>query len=412
MQRLSVPWGLWYSKAPFEMTFPDEWEIIRCAMRDGPDVSDAQIEEAFLHPIGTQPLSEMAKGRKSAAIAVDDMTRPTQAYRILPILLRHLEKAGLSRKDVTIVIALGAHRSMDKKDMVKKLGEEIVQTMAIYNHHPYEHLLHVGKSSRGTDIYVSRFFADADLKIGLSFITPHPMAGFGGGGKIILPGLGGIDTLEQNHRPGVRGVSGGIGFVEGNEVRAEIEDVARKVGLEFSINVVGNSSAQTAGIFAGDLVAAHRKAVELATRVYATPAPPLLDIGIFNAWPKDSEFLQAVNAFNVWRTGYRDLVRKGGAVIISSACSEGRGFHGLMSKGMRLYMKVNERGHVANIFQDRRVCFFSPNATLPDLRDYYAEEVQLFNEWSSLIEELKRHYPAGSKVGVFPCSTLQYLVES
>lgn len=412
MQRVSVPWGLWYCEAPFEMTFPDEWNVTHCAMKGGPDISDREIEEAFLHPIGTKSLAKVAQGRKNAAIAVDDMTRPTQAYRILPIMLRYLEFAGLSRKDVTIVIALGAHRSMDRKDMVKKLGKEIVETMSIYNHHPYEYLVHMGKSSRGTDIYVNRFFAEADLKIGLSFITPHPLAGFGGGGKIVLPGLGGIDTLEQNHRPGVRGVAGGIGFVEGNEVRAEIEDVARKVGLEFSVNVVGNPLAQTAGIFAGDLVAAHRKAVELATKVYATLAPPLLDIGIFNAWPKDSEFLQAVNAFNVWRSGYRDLVRKGGAVVISSACSEGRGFHGLMARGMRLYMKVNERGHVANIFKGRRIYFFSPNATLPDLRDYYAEEVRLFKEWPSLIQELKQHYPTGSQVGVFPTSTLQYLVES
>jgi nickel-dependent lactate racemase len=227
MQRVSVPWGLWYGKTPFEMTFPDEWKVANCAMKGGPDISDRQIEEVFLHPIGTKPLAELARGRKIAAIAVDDMTRPTQTYRILPIMLRHLETAGLSRKDVTIVIALGAHRSMDKKDMVKKLGEEIVETMSIYNHHPYEYLVHMGKSGRGTDIYVNRFFAEADLKIGLSFITPHPMAGFGGGGKIVLPGLGGIDTLEQNHRPGVRGVSGGIGFVEGNEVRVEMEDVAR-----------------------------------------------------------------------------------------------------------------------------------------------------------------------------------------
>jgi nickel-dependent lactate racemase len=412
MQKLSVPWGLWYGETPFEMTFPDQWRVISCAMKDAPDIADEQIREALLQPLETPPLSELARGRKDAVIAVDDMTRPTQAYRILPIIIQQLEEGGLQAHRVTIVIALGAHRSLDLRDMVKKLGQQIVESMAIYNHHPYENLAYLGKSSRGTDIYVNRFFAEADLKIGLSFITPHPLAGFGGGGKIVLPGLGGIDTLEQNHRPGVRGVSGGIGFVEGNEVRAEIEEVARRVGLEFSINVVGNSRGQTAGIFAGDLVAAHRAAVDLAMKVYATPAPPLLDIAVFNAWPKDSEFLQAVNAFNVWRTGYRELVRKGGAVVISSACSEGRGYHGLMAKGMRLYMKVNERGHVADIFRQRRVYFFSPRATRPDLRDYYAEEVQLFKQWPDLIEELSRNYGPGSLVGVFPCSTLQYLVDS
>ena len=187
MHRVSVPWGLWYGKTPFEMTFPDEWKVTRCAMRDGPDISDTQIEEAFLHPIGTQPLSELAKGRKNAAIAVDDMTRPTQAYRILPILLRHLEKAGLSRKDVTIVIALGAHRSMDKKDMVKKLGEEIVQTMSIYNHHPYEHLSPCGQV-RPRDRHLCQSFfcrCRSEDRTQLHYPAPH----------------GGIRGRRQDHPP-------------------------------------------------------------------------------------------------------------------------------------------------------------------------------------------------------------------
>ena len=71
------------------------------APADGPALSDAQIARAFAEPIGavnlTLRIAEMARGKKSAAIVVDDLSRPTPAATVIPFLLRELTGAGVPK---------------------------------------------------------------------------------------------------------------------------------------------------------------------------------------------------------------------------------------------------------------------------------------------------------------------------
>ena len=411
MKSVHVPWKSWYGNEQFELTFPDTWDVETAAMQDAPDISDEAIRRAFLEPIGTPMLSNLAKGKKTAVIAVDDLSRPTQAYRMIPPLLDELHAGGIQDENIIFIMALGAHRVMMREDLIKKLGSEIVEKFAVYNHNPYENLVSFGNSDLGTPIQVNRFFVEADLKIGVGFITPHPLAGFGGGGKIVLPGLGGIDTLEKNHDAVLTGqFKSGVTIIEGNAQRQDLEDVARKVGLDLIINSVGTSTGGTAGVFVGDLVKAHRKAVELACEVYATKAPREADIGVFNAYPKDTDFIQALNALNVWDLADRMLVKEGGVIVLTTACPEGKGYHMLSSKGMRLYKLSNtSSAHRREITGKRRMIIFSPDVNRYDIYDRVTKDVGFYTRWDDLLGELSKKYPAKCRVAVYPCSTLQYI---
>ena len=53
------------------------------------------IEKAFSQPIGSDPLSQILKGCKNVLILVDDYTRTTPVQKILPRLLKELEKGGI-----------------------------------------------------------------------------------------------------------------------------------------------------------------------------------------------------------------------------------------------------------------------------------------------------------------------------
>ncbi len=413
MKKVEIPWGCWRGAKSLPLTFPNNWKVSLAPMEDGPDVSQAEIAKAFRNPIGQETIRRMAEGKKSAAIAVDDLTRPTQAYRFLPFVVEELNQAGIRDENIRIIMAVGCHRPLMKRDQEKKLGKKMANRFAVYNHHPFENVVDVGTTSRGTPVRINRIFIESEFKIGVGFITPHPIAAFGGGGKIVIPGLGSIDTIEKNHTPAFMGKIGNTGFSKGydinsNELRLDIEEGARIAGLNAIVNSVGTSEGKTAGVFVGDLVQAHRAAVELARAVYVTEPPCDVDVGIFNAFPEDTELVQAQKALNVW-TGNETcrLVREGGKVVVATASSDGLGFHSLADRGMRLYAPVGHRKSVSSIFGSRKIIVFSPNCSPKDLLERYPEQVIIRNTWGDVLEELKDGSSAQS-VSVFPNGSLQY----
>jgi len=310
-------------------------------------------------------------------------------------------------------MAVGCHRPLMKADQEKKLGKKMANRFRVINHHPYENLVDLGKTSRGTPVQIDRYFMEADLKIGVGFITPHPIAGFGGGGKIVIPGLGSMETIQANHYPAFTGAIGATGFSAGydlsqNALRQDMEEGARMAGLNLIVNSVGTTEGKTACVFVGDVVQAHRAAVECARSIYVTEAPEEVDIGIFNAFPEDTELCQARKALNVWTGNMkRRLVREGGKVVIASATSDGLGFHSLTDPGMRMFQMVDEGKSFAEIFRGRKVIVFSPNCSPADLYTRYPRSTMIRNRWEDVLEELKEGNTVQS-VAVFPNGSLQY----
>ena len=75
------------------------------------DVS-ALVERALTQPVGSPSLQQLAHHGQLVAILVDDYTRRTPAYQILPPLLEELHSAGVERGNVRLVMAPGSHRPM------------------------------------------------------------------------------------------------------------------------------------------------------------------------------------------------------------------------------------------------------------------------------------------------------------
>jgi lactate racemase len=413
MKSVAIPWGSWYRKKPLTLSFPTKWKVRVVSMADGPDVGRAEMRRAFADPIGQEPIRRLAEGKQTAAIAVDDLTRPTQAYRLLPFILDELHQGGVRDENIKIIMAIGCHHPMLKADLEKKLGKQIANRYPVYNHHPYENCVDLGFTSGGTPVQIDRFFLEADVRIGVGFITPHPTAGFGGGGKIVIPGLGSMETIVKNHTPAFLGKVGGTGLAGGdldsNALRLDMEEGARMAGLQVIVNTVGTSAGKTAGVFVGDLVKAHRAAVDLARKVYLTEAPLEADVGLFSAFPEDTELLQATKALNVW-TGkiHHQLVRQGGTVIIASASSEGLGFHSLSDRGMRLHRRADHTAAMKEIMRGRKVIVFSPTCSRAELLEKYDDRVILCNTWDEVLVHLG-DAKGSQTVSIYPNGSLQYL---
>ena len=247
---------------------------------------------------------------------------------------------------------------MTRPEYVRKVGAEVVARYEYMNHNPFEHLVDVGTTSRGTKVAVNKYYADADLRISLSSVIPHASAGFGGGAKLVLPGVCSIETIAYHHGT----FDGERVQIEGNVFRADCEESARLADHDFSVNVVVNRDMKVAGLFAGDLVAAHRAAVRLARDLYMVPAAPDADLTIVSGHPQDSEFLQAGKALGEY--GAPATARPDGVVLFAAAATLGFGVHYLGERRRRgLPLGEPGTGPRASELGDREVVVYSPGVT-------------------------------------------------
>lgn len=373
-------------------------------MKGANALSNEEIKQRLHNPIGTLTLKELAKNKKDAVVVVEDISRPTMLEPILKVVLADLNEVGIEDDQITLIYALGGHRPMMKHDSIKKLGKEICDRINIENHHPYENTFYIGKSKKGTPIYLNKTYHDADLKISIGTLVPHPLAGFGGGAKVILPGICGIQTLEANHQAGVRGIGIGLGIV--SELRKDIESACHKAGLDFSINVVSNMDRKIAGIFAGHFIKAHREAMRVAKETFATSLPPKLklDIGFFNLYPEDTEFSQALKGLNFYLSAKR-FIKREGAVILMTAATEGRGFHSLQGEtGAKLYQNWGESIIFKAVLRKMKFGIFCPNINQYDVFHYYPKTTIFTKSFKEMVKKLERLYGKSVKAGIFPSS--------
>jgi hypothetical protein len=212
-------------------------------------------------------------------------------------------------------------------------------------------------------------------------------------------------------RSGVTG-KGNTALISGQEdLRRDMENVARKAGLHFSVNIVGTSDGKTAAVYAGDPVEAHRAAVDKADQTYATKVPKDLDIAVFNAYPIDTEFMQCGNASNMRNDTEYNIIKPGGTFVIVTAGSEGRGTHFLSEPGMQLYTTVDKLHPNAASLRDRKLAVFCPNVSRSDVDDFFSGSPPHSTTWEQTIACLEENDGEGTRVGVFPCASMQIAYE-
>jgi len=396
VKTFKVPWAAWREPEYLELQFPDSWNVSICKMNcaEDPELTEKQIRECITNPIGTPKLSELAKGKNSV----------TPVSKIMPFILEELEEAKITRNQITILLAIGGHRPMNRHDCILKLGKDIVDTINIENHHPYENLTHFGESSIGTHIDVNTTYCNADLRIAIGGVIPHPLAGFGGGAKIVLPGVCGIRTLEGNHSAGMKGIGTGIGIM--TDIRKDIEEIADKVGLDFSINAILSETGNIVDLTSGHFRNAHRKAMELAKKAYATKLTLNNNICFLNLFPEDSELNQSLKGFNIFYTAPDNILNKNSSVVLMSSSYEGRGYHSLIAEtGAKLFQRIKGGPGWKRLTRESKVYFFSPNISESDLYHFFPGSVKLFDNWNLLIEDLTKTYGYSPNAAVIPCSS-------
>jgi lactate racemase len=320
---MKVP--LSYGRGQLEIEFPaDRTTVIEPA--PAPPLADerAAILGALDRPIGAAPLRDWLKPNAAVCILFTDVTRATPNHRLIPWLLEYLRASGVAREQITLINQLGTHRPNTPEELDRLLTREVVRNYRVLNHEPEnpQALIQLGVTADGTPALLNRRFVESDVRIVTGFIEPHFFAGFSGGPKGIMPGVAALQTVTSNH--GARHIAdprAAFGITEGNPIWEEMRDIALRVGPSFLLNVALDDERRITGVFAGDLIAAHKGGCEFvrASAMQRFDSPFDIVVTTNSGYPLDQNLYQAVKGMSA---GAR-VLKPGGTMIIAAECSEG-----------------------------------------------------------------------------------------
>lgn len=393
------------SDEEIELKFPEGWDITECRMagHDRPALSDDGMRSALLNPIGAPRLSEMARGARKVCILFDDIAKPTPVGYIAAFVLEELHEGGITDEQIRFVSAPGAHRPMIYPEFVAKLGRDLVEKYPVFPHNVWENLVDMGKTSRGTPVQVNREFASCDLRLAIGSIFPQGPAGFGGGGKIVLPGVCGIETIAYHHE-NMR-INAQLGRVEDNVFRLDLEEAARLAGLHFKVDAVLNNRREVVGLFAGDFVAEHRIGVKFASQVYRTETVAGVDVVLANSYPDEVQLGRAMWPINA-------SLREGGDMVVWTHAPEGQLLHQLSGRfgtdyGGRHYELIR---NMTLKWQEKaaRIIIVAPYLSRCE-RDEIGPPGKVIHcrDWGAALAALSSRHGPGTKVGVYPYAPMQ-----
>lgn len=325
-----------YGRHGLRVDLPDDVDVIRPRYVPGFADEGAALLDAIRNPIGSPPLRDLVKPGNSVVIVHTDITRATPNDRIMPVLLAELEAAGVARGDISLLNGLGTHRPQTDAELRRMLGDPVVDNYRCLQHDCYDddNLVSLGHTALGHPVRINRAYLQADVKILTGFIEPHFFAGFSGGPKAVLPALAGAESVFTNHGHAMIGDPCATwGITEGNPIWEEMREMALRTNPSFLLNVTLNTDRQITGVFAGDMLAAHKQgcAFVKANAMVAVEQPYDIVVTTNSGYPLDQNLYQSVKGMSA----AAQVVREGGAIIIAAACEEGLPTHGRYGELLR-----------------------------------------------------------------------------
>jgi lactate racemase len=290
----------------------------------------AAVKTALANPIGSPSISQIVKKGDNVCIIVSDITRAwVRNDLFLPPLLDELNASGVPDSDITIVVALGAHRHHTPQENLATYGQEVVKRITIEQSYApeTENFVKLGTTSQGVDTCVYKTVAQADKVILTGGIVYHLMAGFGGGRKSIMPGVSAYASIQGNHSFCLHDVVGqGIspdcisGKLSGNTMHENITEMAAMVKPAFLLNAVLTPEGKFAKFVAGHWYDAWLEGCHAVENIFGVPIAAKADlvIGSAGGFPKDINLYQGSktidNAFMA--------TKNGGVIILLLECRD------------------------------------------------------------------------------------------
>jgi nickel-dependent lactate racemase len=399
---IKLPQLSWYEPRELVLPLPDSWQVEVCNMAgyNRPALNDNQIKAAITHPIGTPRIRDLARGKNEVVIIFDDIHRVTKVARITPFVLEELAEAGISDSRIRFIGATGTHAPMDRSDFAKKLGEAVLARFPVYNHNPYDNCTYIGTTSRGTKVSVNTEVLNCDFRIVIGSVMPHLFVVFGGGSKIILPGVSSFETIAHNHM--LKYTPEEKTNYETNPIHLDMDEAAAMVSVDVNIEGLVNLWGDTVALWTGDLKQSHDIAIQEAKSHYLTKRAKDKDIVIANTYAKVTESATGFGA------SFPSVKQEGGDIALICNAPSGQVVHYLSG----LWGKYTSVVNPVRIPVPPHINHLIVYTEYPDLTGlgYFEQSnrVTMLSNWDDVLRVLQEAHGDSATVAVYPNADIPY----
>lgn len=321
---------------------PNLLQIVEPAKFRGVDSAE-ETKRAILNPIGSPRLCELARGKHSAAVVVNDITRPYAGREMILAIADELRLAGMKDEEIFLVVAYGAHRRNTDEELIKMYGEDVFRRFRYVHHDAFnpETLVTLGVTQGGVVVEINKDFAEAEVKITTGCIVPHQLAGFSGGRKSVIPGIAGFNTLKKHHSFPIRPEQTSLGWIDENPFHEEALKAAKIAGVDFIVNSVDNEDGEMVKCVCGDLTQAYTEGVRLSRQVWSVPVREKADVVIVSpgGYPRDFDLHQSQKAIGCAEM----MCKQGGHIILCAEMRDGGGKPGKMLRDAGTLEEITDK---------------------------------------------------------------------
>ena len=301
---------------------------------EGNPTPDVDVEQATLecmrHPIGSAPLVNVVKPGDKVCIVCADVTRTwNHSDQFVIHIVNELNRGGIPDGDICIVFAQGTHRAQTPEEDIRVVGEEVARRIKLYQHdsRDKDNLVLVGTTKIGTPVFINKHVVEADKVIIVDGITTHLFAGYGGGRKLILPGVAGWDSIQINHCHALADHFGdGINpltrstKLDHNPVSDDMQEACDMIKPCFLVHSIVNADGKIGCMVGGDPYEAWLEGTKEVYRIQKVPFKQKADVSFACAggYPKDVSLYQGCKCYDPAESA----TKEGGIIIAIMEASD------------------------------------------------------------------------------------------
>ena len=350
-----------YKNQKTVVDLPPEWKLLTFA--DFGDHSPREdvgtlTRRALANPINAEALNGRLSPSDNIAVIVEDITRASPKKQILAALFEALAPLSIPDENISVIIALGTHRALAPEELEEIYGKSPVGRFEFINHDCYaKDLVPIGRLKTGREVKINKRVYDATFRIGIGSIFPHPMNGFGGGGKILFPGVADAESIHEHHLKYAFREGSGLGQLTGNPFYEEVCQLSRSAGLDFIINSVLDHNDGLYDVVCGDPIEAHKAGTRICREIISQKFEKKADVTLISAFPykEGTQMMKPLAPASL-------ITKEGGCIILCADVKANHPVHFLegLAAFHKKYGSDIVRGVFENFENNRKILEHSP----------------------------------------------------